>query len=493
MAKLVLALDQGTTSSRAFVVDAGGKVRGTSGRDFPQLFPRPGWVEHDPAAIWASQLAAARAALRAARARGRDVAAIGIANQRETTMVWERASGRPIANAIVWQCRRTAPQCERLARAPFARRIREKTGLVLDAYFSASKLAWLLDRVPGARRRAARGELAFGTVDSWLAWQLTRGRAHVTDASNASRTMLFDLQSGRFDPALLRWLRIPPAVLPRVIESSGVVAETAPEWFGAPIPIAGIAGDQQAALFGQGCFAPGSMKCTFGTGSFLLMNTGRTAQASRHRLLTTVAWSRRGATTYALEGSVFVSGAAVQWLRDGLGLIGTAAEVEPLARSVADSGGVVFVPALVGLGAPHWDMAARGAIFGLTRGTTRGHVARATLEAMAFQTRDVVDCMHADARVRTIELCVDGGATRNDLFCQLLADLVGVPVVRPRQVETTAMGAAWLAGLGVGLWKDEAELAALNRPDRRFTPSIARRERDDRHARWLAAVARVKS
>ena len=493
MAELVLALDQGTTSSRALVVDRDGKLRGRGKQEFPQLFPRPGWVEHDPEAIWESQLAAARAALRDAQATAAEVAAIGIANQRETTLVWKRASNRPIANAIVWQCRRTAPMCERLARAPFARTVRRRTGLVVDAYFSATKIRWLLDHVPGARRRAARGELAFGTVDSWLAWKLTHGRAHVTDPSNASRTLLFDLARGRFDPALLEWLRIPPQVLPRVVDSSGVVGEAAPDWFGAALPIAGLAGDQQAALFGQGCFAPGAMKCTFGTGSFLLMNTGPTPKASRHRLLTTVAWRRRGVTTYALEGTVFVSGSAIQWLRDRLGVIASAAEVEPLAASVRDSAGVVFVPALAGLGAPHWDMAARGAIFGLTRGVTKAHLARATLEAMAFQTRDVVDCMAADAKVRAQELCVDGGAVRNDLLCQLLADLVGVPVVRPREVETTALGAAWLAGLGVGFWKDERELASLGAVDRRFEPAIARRERDDRHAQWLDAVARVKT
>jgi glycerol kinase len=491
-AELVLALDQGTTSSRAFVVDREGRLRGRGQREFPQLFPKPGWVEHDPEAIWESQLAAARDALTAANATAAEIAAIGIANQRETTLLWERASGRPVANAIVWQCRRTAPMCERLAKAPFARHVRRRTGLVLDAYFSATKLRWLLDHVPGAKRRAARGELAFGTVDSWLIWKLTRGRSHVTDASNASRTLLFDLERRRFEPSLLKWLEIPAELLPGVVDSSGIAGEAAPEWFGAAIPIAGIAGDQQAALFGQGCFAPGMMKCTFGTGSFLLLNTGRRPKASRHRLLTTVAWTRRGATSYALEGSVFVAGSAVQWLRDGLGVIASAAEVEPLAASVKDTAGVVFVPALVGLGAPHWDMAARGAIVGLTRGATKAHLARATLEAMAFQTRDVVDAMESDARVRARELHVDGGAVRNDLLCQFVADLVGVPVVRPKQVETTAIGAAWLAGLGVGLWKDERELAALVEVDRRFEPALSRRERDLRHAAWLAAVARVR-
>jgi glycerol kinase len=492
MAELILALDQGTTSSRAFVVARDGRLRGQGQREFPQLFPKPGWVEHDPEAIWESQLAAARDALSAANATAAEIAAIGIANQRETTLLWERASGRPVANAIVWQCRRTAPMCERLAKAPFARQVRRRTGLVLDAYFSATKLRWLLDHVPGAKRRAARGELAFGTVDSWLVWKLTRGRAHVTDASNASRTLLFDLERRRFEPSLLKWLKLPAEVLPGIVDSSGVAGEASPEWFGGAIPIAGLAGDQQAALFGQGCFAPGMMKCTFGTGSFLLLNTGRRPKASRHRLLTTVAWTREGAPTYALEGSVFVAGSAVQWLRDGLGVIASAAEIEPLAASVEDTAGVTFVPALVGLGAPHWDMAARGAIVGLTRGATKAHLARATLEAMAFQTRDVVDCMESDSRVRARELRVDGGAVRNELLCQLVADLVGVPVVRPKQVETTAIGAAWLAGLGVGLWKDERELAALSEVDRRFEPRLTRRERDDRHAAWLDAVARVK-
>jgi len=489
----ILALDQGTTSSRALLFDHEGSVVAQAARELPQIFPKPGWVEHDPEAIWSSQLAAAREALEKAQVPASDVAAIGITNQRETTLLWERASGRPLANAIVWQCRRTAPLCERLVRAGHAPRIRRKTGLVCDAYFSGTKLRWLLDSIPGARRRARRGELAFGTVDTWLAHRLSFGRLHVTDPSNASRTLLFDLKRRRFDPELLKLLRVPAEVLPEVRDSSEVLGECDPRWFGAAIPIAGLAGDQQAALFGQRCFAPGSMKSTYGTGCFLLMNTGAAPRASRSGLLSTIAWSRGGATTYALEGSLFVAGAAVQWLRDGLGLIASAAEIEGLAASVPDSGGVTFVPAFVGLGAPHWDSAARGAIVGLTRGTTKAHLARATLEAMAFQTRDVVDCMERDAGLRVRELRIDGGATRNELFCRTLADLLGVTVVRPAQAEATAAGAAFLAGLAVGFWRDERELAALPRAETRFEPTTKRAHREAEHARWREAVGRVLS
>jgi glycerol kinase len=489
----VLALDQGTTSSRALLFDREGRVVAQGARELPQIFPKPGWVEHDPEAIWSSQLAAAREAVEKARVAASDVAAIGITNQRETTILWERASGRPLANAIVWQCRRTAPLCEKLVRAGHAAKIRRRTGLVCDAYFSGTKLRWLLDSIPGARRRARRGELAFGTVDTWLAHRLSGGRLHVTDASNASRTLLFDLRRRRFDPELLELLHVPAAVLPEVHGSSEVVGECDAKWLGAALPIAGMVGDQQGALFGQRCFAPGSMKSTYGTGSFLLMNTGAAPRASRSGLLTTIAWSRGGIPTYALEGSLFVAGAAVQWLRDGLGLIANAAEVEALAASVPDSGGVTFVPAFVGLGAPHWDAAARGAIVGLTRGSTKAHLARATLEAMAFQTREVVDCMERDAGLRVRELRIDGGATRNDLFCRILADLLGVAVVRPEQAEASATGAAFLAGLAVGFWKDERELAVLPRAERRFEPTTTRAQRAAHHARWREAVARVIS
>jgi glycerol kinase len=489
----ILALDQGTTSSRALLFDRAGRVVAQAARELPQIFPKPGWVEHDPEAIWSSQLAAAREALEKAQVAASDVAAIGITNQRETTILWERATGRPLANAIVWQCRRTAPLCEKLVRAGHAAKIRRRTGLVCDPYFSGTKLRWLLDSIPGARRRARRGELAFGTVDTWLAHRLSGGRLHVTDASNASRTLLFDLHRRRFDPELLELLHVPAAVLPEVRGSSEVLGECDPKWFGAALPIASMVGDQQGALFGQRCFAPGSMKSTYGTGCFLLMNTGAVPRASRSGLLTTLAWSRGGIPTYALEGSLFVAGAAVQWLRDGLGLIANAAEIEPLAASVPDSGGVTFVPAFVGLGAPHWDAAARGAIVGLTRGSTKAHLARATLEAMAFQTREVVECMERDAGLRVRELRIDGGATRNDLFCRILADLLGVAVVRPEQAEASATGAAYLAGLAVGFWKDERELAALPRAERRFEPTMTRAQRAAHHARWSEAVARVVS
>jgi glycerol kinase len=498
--RLVLALDQGTTSSRALVFDRDGDVVALAQQEHPQSFPKPGWVEHDPAAIWRTQLSTARAALAKARVSARDVAAIGIANQRETTIVWERATGRAIHPAIVWQCRRTADRCAQLRRRrdrngrSLAHVISRKSGLVVDAYFSATKVAWILDHVRGARRRARRGELAFGTVDSWLLWNLTKGRVHATDPSNASRTMLFDLRRGRFDDELLNSLCVPREVLPEVRPSSGLFGASDRELFGSPIPVTGVAGDQQAALFGQCCFAPGTLKCTFGTGAFLLLQTGAKPVASRNGLLTTVAWSRAGDPLhYALEGSVFVAGAAVQWLRDGLGVIERSSEVRELAASVPDSGGVVFVPAFVGLGAPHWDSGARGAILGLTRGSTKAHLARATLEAIAFQTRDLVDAMERDARAPIRELRVDGGAARDDLLCQIVADLTGRAVVRPRQTETTALGAAFLAGLAVGLWRDERELATRWRLDRRFEPTLTRRERDARHAPWLDALERVRS
>jgi len=487
----IIALDQGTTSSRAIVFDRAGTVRGVAQREFGQIFPQPGWVEHDPAEIWASQSTVMHEVLANAGAGATDIAAIGITNQRETTVVWDRATGRPIANAIVWQDRRTAATCDDLRAAGHAPLFARKTGLVLDAYFSGTKLKWLLDHVPGARARAARGELAFGTIDSWLVWQLTGGRVHCTDPSNASRTLLFDIHTGAWDDELLALLDVPRAVLPRVVPSSGVCGVAS--LGGVDIPIAGIAGDQQAALFGQACLAPGMAKNTYGTGCFLLLNTGREAVQSRNNLLTTVAWQRNGVTDYALEGSVFIGGAVVQWLRDGLKLIRTAEDVEALARSVPDNGGVYLVPAFAGLGAPHWDAYARGAIFGLTRGVTAGHIARAALEAIAFQSADVLAAMERDAGITLTELRVDGGATGNDLLLQFQADVLGVPVVRSRVRETTALGAAYLAGLAVGYWKGDADIVANWQADRRFEPALPRTTIDALREGWDKAISRAKS
>ncbi|MEP7270587.1 MAG: glycerol kinase GlpK [Acidobacteriota bacterium] len=493
MAKYVLALDQGTTSSRAILFDRTGRIVHVAQQEFPQIYPRPGWVEHDPEAIWSSQLAVARQAIADGEVDAGEIAAIGLTNQRETTIVWDRRTDQAIYNAIVWQCRRTAPMCERLKSEGFDRVIRRKTGLVTDAYFSGTKVAWLLDNVKGARKAVGAGELAFGTVDSWLIHRLSGGRVHVTDQSNASRTMLYDIRKKRWDEEILERLRIPSSVLPEVKSSSEVYGETDPELFGAPIPIAGIAGDQQAALFGQACFKPGMMKNTYGTGCFLLMNTGEKATASKTGLLTTIAWERKGVTEYALEGSVFIAGAAVQWLRDGLGLIANAGETEALATSVADNNGVYFVPAFVGLGAPYWDQDARGTIVGLTRGVTRAHIVRAALEAMAFQSRDVVECMQRDSGIKLRELRVDGGATRNDFLLQFQADLLGVPVVRPVITETTALGAAYLAGLAVGFWKNEREIAQQWQVERRFEPKMKRSERERLYDGWLEAVSRTRS
>jgi glycerol kinase len=493
MTKYVLALDQGTTSSRAILFDRAGRIVRVAQQEFAQIYPRAGWVEHDPEEIWSSQLAVAQRALSEAEVDAREVAAIGLTNQRETTIVWERSTGKAIHNAIVWQCRRTAPLCERLKAERFDRVIRRKTGLVTDAYFSGTKVSWLLDHVPGARKAGRNGELAFGTVDSWLINRLSGGKTHVTDPSNASRTMLFDIRRQRWDTEILERLKIPASLLPEVKSSSEVYAETTAQLFGAPIPIAGIAGDQQAALFGQACFKPGMVKNTYGTGCFLLMNTGSQAKPSRTGLLTTIAWQREGVTEYALEGSVFIAGAAVQWLRDGLGLIANAGETEALATSVSDNHGVFFVPAFVGLGAPYWDQDARGTIVGLTRGATRAHLVRAAIEAMAFQTRDVVECMQRDSGIKLRELRVDGGATRNDFLCQFQADVLGVPVVRPVITETTALGAAYLAGLAVGFWKDEREIAAQWQAEKRFEPKMKRSERERLYEGWLAAVSRTRT
>jgi glycerol kinase len=493
MPNYVLALDQGTTSSRAILFDRAGRIINTAQQEFPQIFPQAGWVEHDPEDIWNSQLECAWQVLASSSVTAKDIAAIGITNQRETTVVWDRASGKAIHNAIVWQCRRTAPICDRLKKEKFDRVIQRKTGLVTDAYFSGTKAAWLMENVKDARKRAAEGQLAFGTVDTWLINRLSGGKAHVTDVSNASRTLMYDIRKQKWDDEILKKLRVPASLLPEVKSSSEVYAETDPDLFGAPIPIAGDAGDQQAALFGQACFKPGMMKNTYGTGCFLLMNTGEKANASKTGLLTTIAWRTDGKTEYALEGSVFIAGAAVQWLRDGLNIIANAAETESLAASVGDNHGVYFVPAFVGLGAPYWDMDARGAIVGLTRGATRAHLARAALEAMAYQTRDVVECMQKDSGIKAKELRVDGGATRNDFLCQFQADILGIPVVRPVITETTALGAAYLAGLAVGFWKNEKEIAAQWQEEKRFEPQMKKSERERLYDGWLEAVARVRS
>jgi glycerol kinase len=488
----VLALDQGTTSSRAIVFGRDGSIMALAQQEFRQFFPQPGWVEHDAEEIWRTQREVALLALAKAGIAASDVAAIGIANQRETTVLWERLSGRPVAPAIVWQDRRTASRCDALRQAGHEALFAQKTGLVLDAYFSGTKLEWLLDHVPGARERAERGELAFGTIDAWLAWCLTGGRIHATDPSNASRTLLFDIHARRWDEELLSILRIPRAVLPEVMDSSQVIGKTACEGLPQGIAIAGIAGDQQAALFGQACHRPGMAKNTYGTGCFLLMNTGEQAAVSRHRLVSTVAWRRSGRTLYALEGSVFIAGAAIQWLRDGLGVIENAPAINALAASVKASDGVFFVPALSGLGAPYWDPHARGTIVGITRGTTRAHLARATLEAIAFQSAELLEAMTADCGIAASELRVDGGATASDLLMQMQADLLGVPVVRPRITETTALGAAYLAGLATGFWRDEAQIASQWARERVFEPAMARDEAQARLAEWKRAVQRAR-
>jgi glycerol kinase len=490
--KAILALDQGTTSSRAVAFGRDGRILGTAQQEFRQIFPRPGWVEHDALEIWRTQRDVASQAIAAAALSPAQIGAIGITNQRETTVLWERATGRPVANAIVWQDRRTASRCDALRHAGHEALFARKTGLILDAYFSGTKLAWLLDNVAGARERAERGELAFGTIDSWLLWQLSSGAAHVTDPSNASRTLLFNIHTLDWDDELLRVLDIPRAVLPRVVASSGKVASTACEGLPDGIPIAGIAGDQQAALFGQACHRPGMAKNTYGTGCFLLMNTGEKPAASSHRLLTTVAWRRGDHTAYALEGSVFIAGAAIQWLRDGLGLIARASDIDALAATVPDAGGVHFVPALSGLGAPYWDPHARGAIVGITRGTTKAHFARATLEAITFQSAELIEAMAADSGIALSELRVDGGATASNLLMQMQADLLGVPVVRPKVTETTALGAAYLAGLAVGFWKDEAEIGALWSRDRVFEPTLSRDAAQARLHQWRRAVERSR-
>jgi glycerol kinase len=491
MPQYILALDQGTTSSRSILFDDAGAPVATAQREFTQHFPRSGWVEHDAEEIWATQAATITEVLVRARATPADVAAIGITNQRETTVLWDRSTGRPVAPAIVWQDRRTAGLCQQLQADGLEPEVARRTGLLLDPYFSGTKLAWLLDQVPGARQRAEDGELAFGTIDSWLVWKLSHGERHVTDVSNASRTLLLNVASAQWDDFMLERLRIPRAVLPQVVPSS--LARNAPiAALGTlTVPIAGIAGDQQAALFGQACFEPGMAKNTYGTGCFLLMNTGTTPLPSSNRLLTTIAWQTTD-LRYALEGAVFVGGAVVQWLRDGLGIIERSADIEALAASVPDAGGVYLVPAFTGLGSPHWDAYARGTMVGLSRGTTRAHIARAALEAIAFQSAEVLLAMQRDAHHPLIELRVDGGATANDLLMQFQADLLGVPVVRPQVTETTALGAAYLAGLGTGFWSSPQEVAANWRPERRFEPQMSRDEANTRLARWAQAVDRSR-
>ncbi len=488
----ILAIDQGTTSTRAMLFDAEGEPRAQAQRELQQHYPQPGWVEHDPEEIWQATLETCRAVLAEKRLGARDIAAIGITNQRETTVVWERKTGRPIARAIVWQDRRTAPRCAELAAAHHGELVRARTGLVIDPYFSATKIAWLLDHTPGARQAAERGELAFGTIDCFLLWRLTGGAVHATDATNAARTLLFDIHRQDWDDELLALFRVPRALLPDVRDNAGDFRGTAAELFGAPIAVAGMAGDQQAATIGQACFAPGMIKSTYGTGCFAVLNTGAEALASRHRLLTTLAYRLDGRSTYAIEGSIFVAGAAVQWLRDGLGLIARAEETEALARAADPARRVYVVPAFTGLGAPYWDAEARGAIFGLTRDVGRAELARATLEAACYQTRDLIEAMRADGAAPA-SLRVDGGMVANNWFAQCLADTLGLPVERPRFIETTVLGAAALAGLGTGFYPSLEALAARWRRDALFEPHRDAAQREERYAGWRDAVARMRS
>jgi glycerol kinase len=489
----ILALDQGTTSSRAIVFDHDGAIRAVAQKEFTQIFPSAGWVEHDPGEIWASQIGVAVEALGRAEVRPRELAAIGITNQRETTIVWDRETGEPIYNAIVWQDRRTAGYCEALKAQGAGETIQAKTGLLIDAYFSASKIRWILDNVPGAKARADAGKLAFGTVDSWLVWKLTGRERHITDVSNASRTMLFNIHTLKWDEELLKIFGVPATMLPEVRSSSEPYGNVSSSLGIESVPIAGIAGDQQAALFGQMCLQPGMSKNTYGTGCFLLQNIGPTPTRSRQQLVTTVAWQIGGRTEYALEGSVFIGGAVVQWIRDGLGLIRTAPEIEPLAASVPDNGGIYLVPAFAGLGAPHWDPYARGTIVGITRGTSAGHIARAALESIAYQVADLLDAMKADAGIPLTELRVDGGAATNNTLMQFQADLLGVPVVRPAITETTALGAAYLAGIAVGFWKSVNDVSGQWKVDRRFEPAMGRDAAGALRGRWTEALERSKA
>ncbi len=494
MPDLILAIDAGTTSTRVLILDQELTIKGKGSQEFRQIYPRPGWVEHDPVEIWRSTLKAIEEALSSSGAKPTDIAGIGITNQRETTIVWNRSDSQPVANAIVWQCRRTAPQCERLKRKGHEKLFRKRTGLVLDPYFSGTKIQWFLDAIPGLRTQAGRGKIAFGTVDTWLLWNLTKGESHATDVSNASRTLLMNLKTLDWDEELMKVLTVPWDVLPDIRSSSEIYGYTR----GVPllpdgIPVSGIAGDQQSALFGQMCFDKGSAKCTFGTGSFLLMNIGEKPLLSRHGLITTVAWKIGKKTTYALEGSAFVTGAAVQWLRDSLGIISTSSEIEGLARSVEDSGGVVFVPALAGLGAPHWRPEARGTITGITRATTKAHLARATLEGIAFQTFDLIHAMREDTGIRLKALRVDGGASANDLLMQFQSDILDAEIQRPHILETTALGAALLSGIGVEIWKNLDEVRRVGKIERTFSPSMHPAQRKAALHRWAQAIAKTQN
>jgi len=491
--KYIMALDQGTTSSRAVIFNRRGGIAGIAAREFPQIYPRPGWVEHDPLAIWGSQKQAARLALRKAGVSPFQIAAVAIANQRETTLVWDRGTGRPLHNAIVWQCRRTAERCSQIQKHPMAGKIRRKTGLVVDAYFSGTKLEWILRNNRGVRRAAERGEAVFGTVDTWLAYLLSGKKLHVTDYSNASRTLLFNIRGLSWDREILDFFSIPEGMLPAAGPSSGRFGLTAAaEFGGAETPIAGLVGDQQGALFGQACFREGQSKNTYGTGCFLLMNTGKKPVPSKNNLLTTVAWGIGPEVEYALEGSIFIGGAVIQWLRDGMKILARASESERMAKSLRANDGVYFVPAFVGLGAPYWDMYARGSILGITRGTTRAHIARAALESIAYQTKDVLECMEADSGIKLKELRVDGGAAANDFLMQFQADILGVPVIVQQTHETTALGAAYLAGLAVGFWKDRNEIAKQTKIRKRYLPGMPLRERESLYRKWKKAVERAK-
>ena len=492
MEKYILSIDQGTTSSRALIFNRHGEIVSSAQKEFTQFYPQPGWVEHDPREIWSSQAAVAAQSISAAGMTARDIAGIGITNQRETTILWDRQTSEPVYNAIVWQDRRTSEYCDELKSKGLKDTIQSKTGLLIDSYFSGTKIRWILDNVPGVRKKAEQGKIAFGTVDSWLVWKLTNGKEHVTDVTNASRTMLFNIHSLQWDPELLALLDIPESILPRVRSSSEVYGQTGKTLLAPRIPIAGIAGDQQAALFGQMCTSPGMLKNTYGTGGFLVLNTGHKPIKSENNLLTTIAWQVGDSLNYALEGSIFIAGAVVQWLRDGLGIIQTSSEVEKLAQTVEDNGGIYLVPAFAGLGAPHWDPSARGTIIGITRGTTKGHIARAALESIAFQTHDVLKAMEADSRIKVNELRVDGGATVNDSLMQFQSDILGIPIVRPKIAETTALGAAYLAGLAVGCWKNFDEIQKQWAVERRFEPRMDAERANRLKANWSKAVARTK-
>ena len=490
MAKYIMALDQGTTGSRAIIFNHSGSIVSTASKEFKQIYPKPGWVEHDPMEIWSSQVEVAKDALDKAGLEAVDIAAIGITNQRETTIVWDKKTGKPVYNAIVWQCRRTAPICDQLKKEGLAEIIQKKTGLVVDAYFSGTKVKWILDNVSGARRRAEKKELLFGTVDSWLIWNLTKGKTYVTDYTNASRTMLFNIHNLDWDEEILTELDIPREILPKVLPSSYIYGHTDKEIFGAEIPISGDAGDQQAALFGQACYEPGMAKNTYGTGCFILMNIGEKIVPSKNGLLTTIAWGVNGKVEYALEGSIFIGGAVVQWLRDEIKLIKSSDEIEKYARKVKDTHGVYLVPAFVGLGAPYWDMYARGVIVGLTRGAKKEHILRAAEEAIAYQSRDVLEVIQKDSGINLKKLKVDGGAVRDNFLMQFQSDILGVPVARPQIAETTALGAAYLAGLAVSYWKDKTEIAAKWKVDKEFSPNMEESLREDLYKGWKRAVSR---